>query len=124
MRNLFLTLVQTQILELNEAYLVLAAFAVWKSSPFGTRSATVKCKVSLSIDKKDCRHTSHEARCRVHIALNKHTDVVLLSLRDILLLCLRSKDRLQVQNGILLGSLYTIHNRPSDTFLKIMVKEL
>lgn len=43
---------------------------------------------------------------------------------QILLPCLPSKDRFQVQSRVLLGCLYAIHNRFSDTFLKIMVKKL
>lgn len=61
----------------------------------------------------------------MHVALNEYTDVVLLSLRDILLLCLHSKDSLQVQSRVPLGCVNdAIHNRSSDPFLEVMVKKL
>jgi hypothetical protein len=58
----------------------------------------------------------------VHVTLNEKFDIVLLSLRSMLLLFLQSKDHLHVRVGMLLGSYYAIQSRFHSPFFKVMIK--
>lgn len=66
--------------------------------------------------------TPHEARCRMHVALDEHADIVPFSRRNILLLCLPSKEGFEIQGSVLSDVLYPIQSRSCDPLLEVMIE--